>query len=148
MKLILTAPVDHLGIPGEIVEVKDGYGRNYLLPRNLATPWTKGGQKQVDAIRKARVNREIATVEAAQSLKATLESGPIRLAAQAGASGRLFGAVTTSDIAAAVKGRHDADIDRRKVEVGNAIKTVGTYTVAVRLHPEVVATVTLDVVPA
>ena len=148
MKLILTHEVSGLGTPGDVVDVKDGYGRNYLLPRNLATPWTKGGQKQVDAIRKARQNREIATVEAAQSLKATLESGAIRLPAQAGASGRLFGAVTTTDVASAVKERHGADIDRRKVEIGNSIKSVGNYTVAVRLHPEVVATVTLDVVPA
>lgn len=148
MKLILTHEVTGLGAPGDIVEVKDGYGRNYLLPRSLATAWTKGGQKQVESIRKARKAREIATVEAAHSIKARLEGQPVRVPAQSGAAGRLFGAVTTTDVAAAVKAATGADIDRRKVEITHPIKTVGAYTVAVRLHPEVTATVAVDVVPA
>ncbi len=146
MKLILTHEVSGLGTPGDVVEVKDGYGRNYLLPRGLATAWTKGGEKQVASIRKARQAREIATVEAAQSIKAQLESQQVSVLAQAGASGRLFGAVTTTDVAAAVKTAVGADIDRRKVEITNPIKTLGTYSVAVRLHPEVLATVNLNVV--
>lgn len=146
MKLILTHEVSGLGAPGDVVEVKDGYGRNYLLPRGLATGWTKGGEKQVASIRKARETREIASVEAAQQVKAQLEGGPVRVAAHAGAAGRLFGAVTTADVAAAVKDAVNADIDRRKVEIGQPIKAVGVYKVSVRLHPEVTATLTLDVV--
>ncbi|MFV0458252.1 MAG: 50S ribosomal protein L9 [Actinomycetales bacterium] len=148
MKLILTHEVSGLGSPGDIVEVKDGYGRNYLLPRGLATAWTKGGEKQVDAIRKARKAREIATVDAAQSIKAQLESQTVRVPAQAGASGRLFGAVTTTDVADAVQAAVGATIDRRKVEIGQPIKTLGSHSVGVRLHPEVAATVTLEIVPA
>ncbi len=148
MKLILTHEVSGLGAPGDVVEVKDGYGRNYLLPRGLATAWTKGGEKQVASIRKAREAREIAAVEAAQSIKERLEATAVTVPAQAGASGRLFGAVTTTDVATAVKAAVGADIDRRKVEIGNPIKSVGSYRVGVRLHPEVTATVALEVVPA
>lgn len=148
MKLILTHEVSGLGAPGDVVEVKDGYGRNYLVPRGLATAWTKGGEKQVASIRKAREAREIASVEAAQAIKAKLEAAAVTLPAQTGASGRLFGAITTTDIAAAVKSAVGADIDRRKVEIGNPIKSTGQYGVSVRLHPEVTAKVTLDVVSA
>jgi large subunit ribosomal protein L9 len=148
MKLILTQEVGGLGAPGDVVEVKDGYGRNYLVPRGLATPWTKGGEKQVAAIRKARESREIATLEEAQSVRAKLESGRVRLSARAGQSGRLFGAVTPADVAEAVKSDLGADIDRRKVEITQPIKTLGTYQVHVRLHADVQATVDVEVVPA
>ena len=148
MKLILTQEVTGLGTPGDVVEVKDGYGRNYLVPRGLATAWTKGGQKQVDQIRAARKSREIADVETARSVKASLEGRPVRLTVNAGASGRLFGAVTPGDVAEAVKTVTGTDVDRRKVEIGQPIKTVGEYRVSVRLHPEVSATVALEVVPA
>ena len=148
MKLILTQEVTGLGTPGDVVEVKDGYGRNYLVPRGLATAWTKGGQKQVDQIRAARKTREIADVETAQSVKASLESRTVRLTVNAGASGRLFGAVTPGDVAEAVKAVTGSDVDRRKIEIGQPIKTVGEYQVSVRLHPEVSATVALEVVPA
>ncbi|MFP5345885.1 MAG: 50S ribosomal protein L9 [Actinomycetes bacterium] len=148
MKLILTQEVSGLGAPGDVVEVKDGYGRNYLMPRGLATAWTKGGQKQVDSIRKARQAREIATLEDAQEVKARLESASVRLPANAGASGRLFGAITPSDIAAAVRQTVGADIDKRKVEIVQPIKSLGSHQVHVRLHPDVQATVDVDVVPA
>lgn len=146
MKLILTHDVTGLGEPGDVVDVKDGYGRNYLLPRGLATAWTKGGEKQVQAIRKARAAREIATVEAAQSVKASLEGRLVSVPAHAGASGRLFGAITTADVANAVKAATGTDVDRRKIEIGKPIKSVGEHAVTVRLHPEVVAAVRLDVV--
>ncbi len=146
MKLILIQEVTGLGAPGDVVEVKDGYGRNFLLPRSLATPWTKGGQKQVDAIRKARGSREIATLEQAQALKAALESSTVRLAAHAGASGRLFGAVTTAHVADAVSAAGGPELDRRKIELGEPIKSVGRHQVSVRLHPEVAASVALEVV--
>jgi large subunit ribosomal protein L9 len=148
MKLILTQEVGGLGAPGDVVEVKDGYGRNYLMPRGLATAWTKGGEKQVASIRKARQAREIATLEEAQQVKATLESRTVRLPANAGASGRLFGAVTPGDVAEAVKATTGADIDKRKVEIGQPIKSIGSYQVHVRLHADVQATVDLEVVPS
>lgn len=146
MKLILTHEVTGLGAPGDVVDVKDGYGRNFLMPRSLATPWTKGGQKQVDTIRKARSSREIATLEQAQAVKASLEARTVTLTAHAGTGGRLFGAVTTADVAAAVVQAGGPELDRRKIELGQPIKTVGRHEVSVRLHPEVAATVTLEVV--
>jgi large subunit ribosomal protein L9 len=146
MKLILTQEVTGLGTPGDVVEVRDGYGRNYLVPRGLATAWTKGGEKQVSSIRKARESREIQTLEEAQRIRQSLESKPVRLGVRAGASGRLFGAVTPSDVAQAIVAADGPQVDRRKVELTQPIKTVGEYTAHVRLHPEVSAKVSLKVV--
>jgi large subunit ribosomal protein L9 len=146
MKLILTQEVTGLGAPGDVVTVKDGYARNFLLPRSLATPWTKGGEKQVESIRKGRAAREIATLEQAQQVKAQLEGRSVTLTAQAGASGRLFGAVTTADVAAAVAQAGGPQLDRRKIELRAPIKAVGRHDVSVRLHPEVAATVAVEVV--
>lgn len=148
MKLILTQEVSGLGAPGDVVEVKDGYGRNYLTPRGLATPWTKGGEKQVTSIRRARESREIATVDEAQSVKTRLESRTVQLTVRAGASGRLFGAVTPTDVAEAVKAGGGPDVDKRKVELTQSIKSVGAYRVHVRLHADVQATVDVEVVAA
>ena len=146
MKLILTQEVTGLGTPGDVVEVKDGYGRNFLLPRGLAVAWTKGGEKQVASIRKARRSREIASLEEAQQVRAELESKPVRLTARAGSNGRLFGAVTPGDVAEAVAAVGGPKVDRRKVELSRPIKSLGDYTVHVRLHPEVQASVTVQVV--
>ncbi len=146
MKLILTQEVSGLGTAGDVVEVKDGYARNFLLPRSLATPWTKGGQKQVEAISKARKAREVATLEEAQTLRARLEGAPVRLTAKAGQGGRLFGAITPADVAAAVTAAGGPSVDKRKVEVGQPIKSTGEYTVTVRLHADVQAKVKLQVV--
>jgi large subunit ribosomal protein L9 len=145
-KLILTHEVTGLGEPGDIVEVKDGYARNFLVPRGLATAWSKGAESQVSAIRKARKSREIATLDEAKAIRDSLQSKHVRVSAKAGESGRLFGAVTTADIADAAKDGGFPSIDKRKVEIGQPIKALGTYTVSVRLHPEVAATVTVDVV--
>lgn len=146
MKLILTQEVSGLGAPGDVIEVKDGYGRNYLVPRGLAVAWTKGGEKQVSAIRSARATREVKSLEEAQAIRADLEAAPVRLAVRAGASGRLFGAVTPADVARAVAERGGPTVDRRKVELTAAIKSVGDHRVTVRLHPEVQATVDVQVV--
>jgi large subunit ribosomal protein L9 len=147
-KIILTQEVSGLGAAGDVVEVKDGYARNYLLPRRLATPWTKGAEKDVTAIRKARKAREIASLDDAMAARDALEARPVVVAAKAGASGRLFGAVTAAEIAAAVVAAGAPTIDRRRIEVAQAIKAVGDYTVQVRLHPEVAAKVTVKVVAA
>lgn len=147
-KIILTHEVTGLGTPGDVVEVKDGYARNYLIPRNLATPWTKGAEKDVTAIRKARKAREIATLDDAKAVRDSLESKTVVVAAKAGQAGRLFGAVTTAEIAEAVKASGAPAIDKRKIEVAQAIKSLGEYTVSVRLHADVAAKVTVKVVAA
>ncbi|HWK91927.1 MAG TPA: 50S ribosomal protein L9 [Luteimicrobium sp.] len=147
-KLILTHEVTGLGEPGDVVEVKDGYARNYLVPRNLATPWSKGAESQVTAIRKARKAREIASLDDAKAIRDSLQSKPVVVSAKAGQSGRLFGAVTTADIVDAAKTAGFPAFDKRKVEIGQPIKATGTYTVSVRLHPEVSANVTVTVVAA
>ena len=146
MKLILTQQVSGLGEPGDVVEVKDGYGRNYLVPRGFAIAWTKGGEKQVAAIRGARSAREVKTLEEAQQVRATLERTKVTLPAKAGANGRLFGAVTTADVAEAVAKVGGPKVDRRKVELQQPIKSLGDYSVLVRLHPEVQAKVAVSVV--
>ncbi|NLJ53783.1 MAG: 50S ribosomal protein L9 [Intrasporangiaceae bacterium] len=146
MKVILTHEVSGLGTAGDVVDVKPGYARNFLMPRGLATAWTKGGQKQVDAIAKGRESRAVKSLEQAEEYKARLEGAPVTVAAHAGKEGRLFGAVSTADIAAAVKAAGGPELDRRKIEVPTSIKTVGEYTALVRLHPEVQAKVVLDVV--
>ncbi len=142
MKLILTQEVNGLGAPGDVVDVKDGFGRNYLVPQGLATAWTKGGEKQVIQIKRARSKREVRDREHALEIKATLESGPVVLSARAGSEGRLFGSITVSDIAEAIR---TVDVDKRKITVSAPIKTAGKHTINVRLHPEVVAEVVLDV---
>jgi large subunit ribosomal protein L9 len=146
MKLILTQEVTGLGTPGDVVEVKDGYGRNYLVPRGFAVAWTKGGEKQVESIRKARSTREIKSLEEAQQVRATLEGTKVTLPAKAGTNGRLFGAVTTADVADAVAKVGGPKVDRRKVELPQPIKSLGEYTVLVRLHPDVQARVPVSVV--
>jgi len=147
-KLILTHEVTGLGEPGDVVEVKDGYARNYLVPRQLATPWTKGAEKQVSSIRTARKAREIASLDDAKAVRDSLESKQIVLSARSGASGRLFGSVTTSEIAEAVAAAGAPAVDKRKIEVGQPIRTTGEYSVSVRLHPEVAAKINLKVVSA
>jgi large subunit ribosomal protein L9 len=146
MKLILTQEVTGLGTPGDVIEVKDGYGRNYLVPRGLAVVWTKGGEKQVAQIRTARRSREVKSLEEAQQIRATLESRTVKLAARAGAGGRLFGAITPADVASAVESAGGTQVDRRKVELAQPIKTLGDHTVLIRLHPEVQARIKLQVV--
>jgi large subunit ribosomal protein L9 len=148
MKLILTHEVTGLGAAGDVVEVKDGYGRNFLLPRGLATPWTKGGQKQVDALTKGREVRSIKDLDTAKGIKGQLEATAVTVEARAGQSGRLFGAVSNGDIADAVKAAGGPELDKRKIEVKQAIKTTGSYEATVRLHPEVSATLKFDVVSA
>lgn len=146
-KLILTHEVTGLGEPGDVVEVKDGYARNYLLPRGLATGWSKGAEKQIAGIRKARKAREIATLEEAQTVRDTLQNTAVVIRAKAGESGRLFGAVTTADIAEAVTAAGGPSIDKRKVEIGQPIKSLGEHQVQVRLHQDLSAQISLRVVP-
>ncbi|KHL10527.1 large subunit ribosomal protein L9 [Mumia flava] len=147
MKLILTHEVSGLGEPGDVVEVKAGYGRNYLLPRNYAILWTRGAAKQVESIKKARNARAIHDLDDATALKQRLEASVVKVPARTGDGGRLFGAITVSDIASALEGL-GSTVDKRRIEIGNPIKSVGDYAVSVRVHPDVTAKVKIQVVEA
>ena len=148
MKVILTHEVSKLGTAGDVVDVKPGFARNYLLRNNLAMEWTKGGQKQVDSITKARETRSIKTLEEAKSVKGNLENAKVTLKARAGENGRLFGAVTTGEIADAIKEAGAGSVDKRKIEITTPMRSLGEYSVLVRLHPEVQATVDVKVARA
>jgi len=145
MKLILTNEVTGLGEPGDVVEVKGGYGRNYLIPRGLAMRWTRGAEKQIDLIRRARSAREIRSQDDARVAAQRLSALIVRIRVRAGAAGRLFGSVSSSDIADAVRAAGGPELDRRRIEIANPIRTVGRHQVTVRLHPEVTATLDVDV---
>ena len=148
MKLILTQEVDGLGSPGDVVEVKDGYGRNYLVPRGLATRWTRGGQKTIESIKQARSARAVRGLDHAEEIKGKLEQGAVNVKVRAGQGGRLFGAVTVGEIADALSEATGEAVDKRTIAVPNPIKTLGAHEVSVKLHDEVSAKVALNVVPA
>jgi large subunit ribosomal protein L9 len=147
-KLILTHEVSGLGSAGDVVEVKNGYARNYLIPQGFAIAWTRGGQKQVEQIRSARAAREHATIEDAQDLKLKLEATKVRLTVKAGAEGRLFGSVKTADIADAVEAAGIGTVDKRKIVIDAPIKSVGVHEATVKLRDDINATITLQVVAA
>jgi large subunit ribosomal protein L9 len=145
MRLILTHEVTGLGAPGDIVDVAPGYGRNYLVPRGLAMLWSRGAEKQIELIHRARSAREIRGLDDAREAATKLASMTVRLQTRAGGGGRLFGSISTGDIADAVKAAGGPALDKRKIEVRNPIKTLGAHQVAVRLHPEVSATLNVEV---
>jgi large subunit ribosomal protein L9 len=147
-KLILTHEVTGLGSAGDVVDVKNGYARNYLIPQGFAVTWTRGGEKQIEQIKAARVARELATIEEAQHLKAKLEATKVKLVVKAGNEGRLFGSVKTADVAAAVSAAGIGELDKRKIELPNAIKVVGEHEATIRLRDDLSATITLLVVAA
>ncbi|MCT2006820.1 50S ribosomal protein L9 [Micrococcus lylae] len=147
-KLILTHEVTGLGAAGDVVEVKNGYARNYLLPRGFATVWTKGGQKQVEQIKAARAARAVANLEEAQALAAKLQETTVQLERTAGAEGRLFGAVKQADIAEAIEAAGIGSVDKRSITIPQAIKAVGHHQAQVRLHEDVVADVEVQVLAA
>ncbi len=147
-KLILTNEVSGLGSAGDVVDVKNGYARNYLIPQGFAVAWSRGGEKQVEQIRAARTARALATLEEAQALKSKLESGKVKLSVKVGRDGRLFGSVKTDHIATAVAAAGLGDIDKRKIEIVSPIKFTGDHEATVRLRDDLVATITLQVVAA
>jgi large subunit ribosomal protein L9 len=148
MKLILTSEVTGLGSAGDVVDVKNGFARNFLVPQGFAVQWSKGGEKQIEQIKAARTARELATLEEAQALKAKLESAPVKLTVKAGREGRLFGSVKTDDIADAVEKAGIGSIDKRTIELSAPIKGTGRHEATVRLRTDVVAAITLEVVAA
>jgi len=148
VKIILTQEVSGLGAPGDVVEVKDGFGRNYLLPQGFAIPWTRGAEKQISVIKRARSAREIRDLGHANEVKARLETLTVKIAVRAGTGGRLYGSVTPAEVTAAVKSAGGPDLDKRRLELPGHVKSTGDYKVQVRLHPEVQAAFTLTVVAA
>ena len=149
MKLILTSDVDHLGSVGETVEVKDGYGRNFLLPRGLAIVVSRGAQKQADDIRRARDTKQVRDLEHANEIKTAIEGlGPVSLAVKtAGDSGKLFGSVTTGAVVTAIRKAGGPNLDKRVVRLPKShIKAVGSHPITLHVHPDVDVNVSLDVV--
>jgi large subunit ribosomal protein L9 len=149
MKLILTTDVSGLGAPGEVVEVRDGYGRNYLLPQGLAIAATKGAEKQVAVIKRAQLAREIRGVEHANEVKQALEKLSVSITARTTGDGsKLFGSITAVDVADAIKSAGGPSLDKRTIDTDGHIKTVGAHPVTVKLHPGVTASLTVRVAAA
>lgn len=146
MKLILTQDVSGVGAPGDVVEVAPGFGRNYLVPQGLAILATRGAEKQIATIRRARDVREVRDLSSAQAIRDQLSGLSVRLPARSGQGGRLFGSVTAADVVAAVSAAGGPTLDRRFVTLKTPIKSLGTHTVHVRVHPEVEVTVSIEVV--
>ncbi len=149
MKLILTADVENVGVAGDAVEVKDGYGRNFLLPRGLAIYATRGALKQVEGIRRSKDARAVRDLDHANELKAViegLESVPLKVRTAANGK-KLFGSVTPSDVAGALKAAGGPNIDKRSLELPKShIKTTGKHAVSVKLNADVTAKFNLEVV--
>ena len=145
MKVVLRADVDNLGNKGDIVDVADGYARNYLVPRGLAVKASPGSQKQADAMRRNREARDSRDREAAQALAAQFEGRTITIKARAGAEGKLFGSVTSVDVADAVQKQTGAEIDRRKINLDEPLKELGGVDLQVRLHTDVLANLHVEV---
>lgn len=149
MKLILTQEVSGLGSAGDIVDVRDGYGRNYLIPQGSAIRWTRGGEKTIDSIKMARSSRAVRDSAHAAEVKAQLEGSTYNVKVNAGPGGRLFGSVSVADIAAAINATEAADlVDKRTIVVASAIRTLGAHLITVKLHDDVVASVNVNVVAA
>lgn len=146
MKIVLREDVDTLGRKGDLVDVADGYARNFLVPRGLAIRATKGATKQAEAMRRNREAREVRDRESAQEIAARLDGVRIEVKARAGEGGKLFGSVTNADVADAVKAATEVELDRRTIELAEPIKELGPAELPVRLHPDVVATLSVEVV--
>ena len=147
-KLILTNEVAGLGSAGDVIEVKNGYARNYLIPQGFAVAWSRGGERQVASIRAARESRAIHDHEEAVALKDALESNKVKLSVKAGEEGRLFGSVKTADVADAVKAAGLGELDKRKIHITAPIKDVGEHEATVRLRDDLTAVIILQVVAA
>jgi large subunit ribosomal protein L9 len=146
MKIVLREDVETLGRKGDLLEVADGYARNYLVPRGLAIVATKGVVQQSEAMRRNRQIKDVRDREAAQEVATRLAGSPIEVKARAGEGGKLFGSVTAADIVAAVSARAGVDLDRRKLDLDEPLKALGTAEVPVQLHPDVTATITVEVI--
>lgn len=145
MKIILKDEVDNLGLPGDVVDVADGYGRNFLIPRGKAILATRGAMKEAEALTRSRKAREAETLTEAQSSKNVLEARSLRIAARVDERGSLYGSVSALDIQRVLKERGH-DIERKRIDLRGTIKEIGTYQIPVQVHPQVIAEVAVDVV--
>ena len=148
MKLILTSTVDKLGIAGDTVEVRNGYGRNYLVPQGKAIVWSRGAEKQIEGIKRARDAREIRGIEHAQEIREQIEGLTVQVGARVAESGSLFGAITPAEVAKAIKKAGGPAVDKRSITFSKPVKRVGNHTAAIKLHAAVNAHLTFEVVPA
>jgi large subunit ribosomal protein L9 len=146
MKVILQKQVDTLGAPGEVVQVKDGYARNYLIPRGLAAPASKGALRHAGRFRAGNEERLRRQRAEAEAMAGRLAKAPVRITAQAGEEGRLFGQVTPHQVADALGEQIGEQVDHRKIHMAEPIRSVGVHEIEVHLHPEVNAKITVDVV--
>jgi large subunit ribosomal protein L9 len=148
VKLVLLDDVKSLGRKGDVVDVAEGYARNFLLPRKLATAADRGALAQLGSQKKAREKRDATLLSDARTVAQRLEAVHIFVKVKAGENGKLFGAVTNADVASAIRTALDVAIDKHKIELKSQIKTLGTYPVEIKLHKNVVAKTTVDVVSA
>jgi len=146
VQIILAQDVEKLGLKGDLVSVADGYARNFLVPKGLAISASKGTMKQAELMRRARLEREQRVKEAAAARVATLGAEPVFISARAGDGGRLFGSVTSSDVARAIEEQLDESVDRHDIRLDDPIRSLGTHQVEVRLHAEVNALVNVEVI--
>ena len=148
MKVILRSDVEGVGNAGDVLDVADGYARNYLVPKGLALRATDGTMAQAAAMQRSRDIKDGKAREAAEEIARRLVPTVITVAARVGSGDQLYGSVTTTEIADAVLGQTEIELDRRKMTLEEPIKTVGTHEVGVRLHPEVRFSLTVEVGPA
>ncbi len=148
MKILLRADVESLGKRGDLVEVADGYARNYLVPRGFAVKASKGIERQAESMRRARVAKDARDLEGARALAVRLEAAPLRITARAGAGAKLFGSVTAADVSQAIESSLGVEVDRRKLQLDEPIRSLGLHEVAVRLHPDVDVALRVEVVAA
>ena len=147
MKIILQKEVDKLGVPGDVVTVADGYARNFLVPRGMAIPATKGAVRHAESLRRAHATRVNKAKAEAEELAGRLTAKPVIVNARAGEDGRLFGSITTADLAEEIGKQTEESVDRRDIHLDEPIRSLGTHEVSVRLHPEVTATISIQVEP-
>jgi large subunit ribosomal protein L9 len=148
VKLILQSDVKALGKRGDVVDVAEGYARNFLLPRKLATEADKGALAQLGSQKKAKERRDAQTLADAKALADRLAAAKLAVKAKAGGNGKLFGAVTNADVATAIQDALSVAVDKHKIEIKSQIKALGSYPVEIKLHKNVVAKATVDVVSA
>lgn len=146
MKLILISDVPNLGAPGDTVVVADGYGRNYLVPQGMAILATRGAEKQVATIRRAREVRQVRDLGHANEIKQSLQNLTVTLPARAGDGGKLFGSITSADVVAAVSKAGGPKLDKRSVTMKSAIKSIGAHSVQIKVHSDVEVNLALQVV--
>ncbi|HVX19060.1 MAG TPA: 50S ribosomal protein L9 [Acidimicrobiales bacterium] len=146
MRLILRAAVDGVGKKGDVVDVTDGFGRNFLIPKGLAMTATKGAEEQAARMRRARDVKDASDRAAAEQIASQLVPKVITVAARAGSEGKLFGSITTSEVADAVQEQTGIELDRRLLHIDDAIKSVGTHLVPAKLHADVEFPITIEVV--